>query len=906
MALLTKARSLLRNLCSLRGVENDLDEEVHSHLQMLTDESVRAGMSRNEAERAARIELGGIEQVKEQVREQRLGNWLNSVSADCRYALRQLRKSPGFAAIAVLTLALGIGANAALFTVVESVLLRPLPYAHADRLTFIAPKDGTGQFSNTSWLNYRDIRDQTRSFAQLGLYASDVAVVETKEGALSANGPRVTPNVLSMLGVQPLLGRSFTEAEGQPGGAPAVLLSEGLWRESFHSDREIVGQVVKVGGIGRTVVGVMAYAMGFPEETGPDIHKAVWLPIQPTPEMLKERGYSMFGIVGQLRDGVGLKQAQAELDAIALRIAHDNPNAVPPDFGFRATAYQELLTAPARPVFLGLLGALALVLLIACANVANLLIARCLGRQQEFAVRAALGAGRSRLMRQLIAEGAVLSALGAGIGILLAKLVVAGVHKLPEGTIPRGDSIAMHGSLIVAVTVIATITTVFSSLLPALMVSRTDPQAGLQSATKNVGAHTVRGRVAGFLVVTEVALSTLLLIGTGLLFRTLWNLEHAALGFVVTHVTTFSAMPEDSSGFTGMAVSEDAADAPPSVASLIYAPVLERVRHLPGVESAALITAPPLSGMDLHSNFDIVGQTEGPSHKPTARVTAVSGDYSRTLGAPVLRGRMVNDDDTASATPVVAINESLAKQYFGNKDPLQQKILLGGKDTGMEKPLTIVGVLGDQVDSKVGGTPDPMIFLAYQQVPTTSLFYQALLTTMVNFVVKTPGDLPVASSMRTVFHEAAPSLALDNFKAMQQVVDENIFNQRLGLYLTGAFAALAMLMVIAGLYGVLAQLVSYRRHEIGIRMALGATRQSVARMILQHGAMLIAAGLVAGILLALLMGQLVSSFLYEVRPTDLWTYVGVGISLIGVGLVASVLPARRAASIEPMQALREE
>lgn len=906
MALLTKARSLLRNLCSLRGVENDLDEEVHSHLQMLTDESVRAGMSRNEAERAARIELGGIEQVKEQVREQRLGNWLNSVSADCRYALRQLRKSPGFAAIAVLTLALGIGANAALFTVVESVLLRPLPYAHADRLTFIAPKDGTGQFSNTSWLNYRDIRDQTRSFAQLGLYASDVAVVETKEGALSANGPRVTPNVLSMLGVQPLLGRSFTEAEGQPGGAPAVLLSEGLWRESFHSDREIVGQVVKVGGIGRTVVGVMAYAMGFPEETGPDIHKAVWLPIQPTPEMLKERGYSMFGIVGQLRDGVGLKQAQAELDAIALRIAHDNPNAVPPDFGFRATAYQELLTAPARPVFLGLLGALALVLLIACANVANLLIARCLGRQQEFAVRAALGAGRSRLMRQLIAEGAVLSALGAGIGILLAKLVVAGVHKLPEGTIPRGDSIAMHGSLIVAVTVIATITTVFSSLLPALMVSRTDPQAGLQSATKNVGAHTVRGRVAGFLVVTEVALSTLLLIGTGLLFRTLWNLEHAALGFVVTHVTTFSAMPEDSSGFTGMAVSEDAADAPPSVASLIYAPVLERVRHLPGVESAALITAPPLSGMDLHSNFDIVGQTEGPSHKPTARVTAVSGDYSRTLGAPVLRGRMVNDDDTASATPVVAINESLAKQYFGNKDPLQQKILLGGKDTGMEKPLTIVGVLGDQVDSKVGGTPDPMIFLAYQQVPTTSLFYQALLTTMVNFVVKTRGDLPVASSMRTVFHEAAPSLALDNFKAMQQVVDENIFNQRLGLYLTGAFAALAMLMVIAGLYGVLAQLVSYRRHEIGIRMALGATRQSVARMILQHGAMLIAAGLVAGILLALLMGQLVSSFLYEVRPTDLWTYVGVGISLIGVGLVASVLPARRAASIEPMQALREE
>jgi predicted permease len=823
---------------------------------------------------------------------------------EVRFALRQLRSSWGYALLAVFTLALGIGANTALFTVVESVLLRPLPYAHADLLTYVAPAGDEPGFSNTSWLNYRDIRDQSRSFQTLGLYAIDVTVVESKDGSLSVSAPRVTPNIFSMLGTKPLLGRTFTEAEGQPGGPPVVILSEGLWRQSFNADREIVGRPLRIGGVASIVVGVMPQTMRFPEETGPEIQKAVWLPVQPTPEMMKERGYSIFSIVGQLRPGIGLKQAQAELDTIAQRMRHDNATLL--GFWVVATPYQELLTKSVRPVFYALLGALALVLLIACANVANLLIARCLGRQQEFAVRAALGASRLRLMRQLFAEGAVLSVFGSGLGIVMAQLAIEGARKLPEGTIPRGDFITTDWTVILALAAIATLTTLLSSLLPALLVARTDPQPALQAASRGIGSRSVRGRVSGWLVAGEVALSTVLLIGTGLLFHTLWNLEHAQLGFGVTQVTTFTAMPADAAGFAGMTVLEDTANAPTSMATLVYSPVLDRMRQVPGVESAALITAPPLSGMDMHSSFNIVGQPDNPADTPNARVTAVSGDYARALGTPVLRGRMVNQDDVATAPYVVTINQSLATKYFGNKEPLQQQISLGGKDTGMVRPYTIVGILADQTDDNVSGAVQPLIFIPYQQIPTTSLFYQALIKTVVSFVVKTRDNLAVAPAMRSVFHETAPSIALDNFKTMQEVVDQNIFSQRLGLYLTGAFAGLAVMMVIAGFYGVLAQLVSYRRHEIGIRIALGATRQNVARMVLRQASILLALGLGAGILLALATGHLVRSFLYQVRPIDFWTYAGVSVSLLVIGLLASLLPARKAASIEPMQALRED
>jgi putative ABC transport system permease protein len=664
-----------------------------------------------------------------------------------------------------------------------------------------------------------------------------------------------------------------------------------------------VGQAVKVGGRPHTVVGVMPDGFRFPEEMGPNVQKGVWLPLQPTAEMLKERGYHFFNVVSELRPGVNTIQAQHELDAIAEHI----PRTASDDkISFRADPYQEVLTGSVRPVLYALFGALALVLLIACANVSNLLIARCLGRRQEFAVRTALGAGRLRLIRQMLAEGMLLSLLGCAAGVILAQQAMVALRKLPEGTIPRADLVAIHWTVIAALAATAILITVLSSLLPTLLVAGSNPQTALQAVSRGIGSRAVSTRLSGGLMAGGVALSTLLLIGTGLLFRTLWNLEQSRLGFETARVTTFTAMPADAAGFSGMAVSEDAGNAPVSVATLVYQPVLDRMRAVPGVESAALITAPPLSGMDIGSSFKILGETNDHGEKPQTRVSAVSGDYARTMGTPVLRGRMVGDADVKTTQFVAVINESLAKKYLAGKDPLGKQLDLGGKDTGMIKPYTIVGVLGDQVDRNVGGVVQPFILLPQQQIPTTSLFYQALLKTVVSFVVKTRGDIAIAAEMRSVFHQAAPGFALDNFQTMQEAVERNTFSQRLGLYLVASFAGLAVAMVIAGLYGVLSQLVSYRRREIGIRMALGATRQSIAQLILRQGSLLIGSGLVFGLLLAFAAGRFVESFLYQVRSADVLTYLAVAVALSAIGLIAVLLPARRAASIEPMEALRDD
>jgi putative ABC transport system permease protein len=894
----------VRGLWKREELGRDLDEELRSHVEMRAVDNLSAGMVEADARRDALKRFGNVTLMKEKTREVDIMGWIETAAQDLKFAARMLRKSPGFTAIAVLTLALGIGANTAMFTVVESVMVRPLPYAHATRMAAIGMGDAEN-VGNVSYLNYRDVRDQTKLMDAVACYMQDVGVVQGKDGSVSVSASRVTPNVFDILGVQPLLGRTFREEEGQVGGPQSVLLSEGMWRNNFGADPQIVGRTVRVNDQARIVVGVMPRAFRFPETGGSDVAKGVWIPMQPTEEMEKERGYNLFSMVGMLKPGVTVAQEQAELGVIVDQIQKVNPKEAG-KLALFAQSYQRLLTGSMRAVFLALSVALGLVLLIACANVANLLIARCVGRQQEFAVRAALGAGRMRLMRQLIIEGGLLSVLGCGVGFAVACAVVALVHKMPADSIPRAEEISVRWTVVLALAAIATAATIISSLLPALLAGRTDPQRALQAAARSTGSRSAKGRLSKGLVAGEVALSVVLLVATGLLFHTLLNLERARLGFETTNVTSFTAMPADAAGFGNLAVSAEGKQAAPSISALIYGPALARMQAVPGVKAAALISALPLSGVDLGGDFEVVGRPKDPANKPGARFVAVSGDYERVMGTPVIRGRMINDDDSAAAPMVAAINETLARTYFASEDPIGKQIDLGGEQAGMPKAATIVGVIGDQVDDSVSGKPRPLLMLSYQQIPPTSLYYAALIKTAVFFVVKTQGNLAVAPVMKGVFHEVAPEMAIDNFETLQKTVDDSNFSSRLGLYLTGAFAGMAVLMVVAGLYGVLAQLVNYRRREIGLRMALGATRGKILAMVLKQASVMVVAGVVMGLGAAVFAAKLLTDFLYQVKAVDPWTYVGVAILLLVVGSVAAMVPARRAAAVEPMQALREE
>jgi putative ABC transport system permease protein len=831
---------------------------------------------------------------------------METLERDLLYAARQLWAARGLSLLAILTLALGIGSNAALFTVVYDVLVQPLPYAQADRLASINPRTETPSIGETSWINYRDLKQGTQqTFSDMAGYAVDIAVIEGGASAQDVAAPRVTTNLIPMLGAHPLLGRGFDAGDGLSGGPQVVLLSEELWRGTFHADPHILGRIVKVSGVPRTVVGVMPASFRFPEEMGSQAKNELFLPLQPTPVMLSGRGYDFVSILGLLRPGVTTGQAQGEVDAVTQRIRKGGGDGVS-NLAYSVNTYQSLVTGHVRPALDAMLAALGLVLLIACANVANMLIARFLGRKQEFAVRVALGASRRRLVWQLLAEGALLSAAGCLCGLVLAEGALALVNRLPPDTLPVQGNITLHWPVLLAVAAIGTLTTILSSLLPAMLAARTNPQTALQAASRGLGSGAGGSRISRWLVIAEVTLCTLLLMSTGLLVHTLWNLTHADLGFNVEHVTGFQAMPANAPGFSGGSMPDSAAAAPSAVTAQDYETALEHIRHAPGVENAALISMPPFSGIHFGADgIDVVGRPKSNEHRIAALLSAVSGDYNRTMGIPMLSGRMIGAQDGAGAPLVTVINQTFARRYFPDADPLQHQIIIGGKDTGTPQPYTIVGVIPDQPDQSLNDTIQPEILLPYRQIPTTSLFYGMLLRNIVSFVVKTHGDIPVANEMRTIFRQNAPGYALDSFETMQKTVNDSMASQRLSLYLTAAFAGLAIVMLVSGLYGVLAQLVGYRRREIGIRMALGASRQGMAQMIVRQGLVLIAIGLAAGLCASILLGRLLQSFLFGVRVLDAWTFVGVIVLALLVGVAASLVPAYRASSVEPMEALRE-
>ena len=828
-----------------------------------------------------------------------------------RFALRQMRKNPGFAVLAIVTLALGIGANTAMFTVIDSVMLRPLPYPDADKIMVITagPASEGNVVRTTSWLNYQDFRQQARQFRTIAAYTMDYPVVRTAQESKAVLAVKATAPMFDVLGIKPTIGRPFLEGDNQPGAPNVVMLSAGIWRESFGSDPHVVGQIIHIGDDPYTIVGVLPPELRF---GGDDARTGIWIPYQPDPGALKERNSNFLYLIGTINPGVSREAAQAEINSITRGIVEKDPEHAK-SLAFRLIPFRDVVTAQVRPVFLALTGALILVLLIACANVANLQLARCLARSQELAVRTALGASRRSLLGQMLTEGGVLCVFGAIAGVGLAQLMLAGIHRLPPDLIPRAEEIHLRLSVFLMLLLAITIVTLLSSIVPAVVAMLSDPQAVLQEGARGASASRGRTRLSGLMVAGEVALSAILLVSGGLMFRTLYNLQHIYLGFQENNLTTFVALPGSAGGFFAgkKAASANQQD---SIAFRLYEPMQEKLRQLPGVVDVAFANVIPFEGIVMNSSFDIVGHPRAAedANKPHALMRAVSGGYARVMQIPVVRGRAIADSDGVSSAYVVTINETFAKQYFAGQDPIGQQLDFGGKDPkereegGLARPYTIVGITADTMQHQIGQPAVPEIDLPYAQVPIKSFWYQVLVMPEATYVVRTHGPVEIASAIRNLFHRAAPDFAVEELQTMHAAHDQAAFSQRLGLYLVAAFAGIAVIMVLAGLYGVLAQLVGQRRREIGIRMALGADRVHIIGMILRRGFILIAIGMVAGLGASVAVEQWVKSFLYEVSPVDAMTYVGVVLVLVLMGVLAALVPARRAASIEPTQALRAE
>jgi predicted permease len=619
--------------------------------------------------------------------------------------------------------------------------------------------------------------------------------------------------------------------------------------------------------------------------------------------MLTSRRSYGLGMLGRLKPNVRLQAARSELASIAEGIRQEDAGVGSRSFDVRS--YRDVITSSVRLPLLALSGAVLLVLLIACVNVANLQLARHLARRQELAVRAALGAERGRLVRQTLTEGAMLSLAGGLAGLSLAALLLKAVHHLPPNVLPRADEIQFRVPVLAMLMAFAVVATILSSLAPALWATDALPQEVLREASGGSGVGMKRSRLAGWMVAGEVAISAVLAVGTGLMFRTLYNLQHIHFGFDLEQVTTFTAKPGDAPGMVGFTeVQKRGGVRPPeSIVTRVYEPIRDRLRQLPGVIDVAFGAWMPFDSNTMGLFFQIPGHRVNEAHgENVVQIQMVSPGYARAIGTPLVKGRAISDDDTADTPFVATVNETFVRRFLPGQNPLGLQIDFR---PGLP-PYTIVGVLGDATQHDLLQPPKPQADLPYRQIPTTSPLYFLVAASGTNYVLRTGGDVELTHAIHEVFRQTASEFALEHFRNLRVALDDTTFNQRLGLYLTGCFAGVAVLMVLAGLYGVLSQLVGQRQREIGIRMALGADRRDVLKLVLGQGMAVTLLGVAVGLAGASGLTRYLSSLLYGVRPTDALTFVAVALLLTAVALLACYIPARRATKVDPMVALRYE
>jgi predicted permease len=814
---------------------------------------------------------------------------METLLQDVRYGVRMLAKRPGFTLVAVLTLALGIGANTAIFSVVDAVLLRPLPYANPDGLVVVFDNFlnmGLPEIS-VSIPEFVDYRERNGVFTDIAAWFTGTAnLTETGEPE-QIRVAYVSASLFPLLGVEPAAGRAFTPEEDQPGNDTVVVLSHGLWQRRFGGDQGIVGKTLRLDGEAYTVVGIAPAGFQFPSQID------VWAPIAFTPAQLdqQQRGSRFLQVVARLKPGVTPERAGSEMAAIAGQLVEEYPNNyMMPGSGWTVTVVPllEQVVGDTRQALLVLLAAVGFVLLIACANVANLLLARASARNKEFAIRLALGAGRRRLIRLLLTESVLLAFVGGTLGLLLAiwgvDLLVA---SIPAG-LPRADEIGVDGRVLFFTLLVSLATGLVFGLAPALQTTRLDLHESLKEGDRGSTESLRRNRVRNLLVVSEVALSLVLLIGAGLMIKSFIRVWNVDAGFNPENVLTARlTLPTNKYADNAQVTA-------------FYSQLLENVQALPGVQSAAAASLVPMVGNSSGSvTLEDRPQPPGsPSLEADMRV--VSPDYFRAMETPILRGRGFTAGDVDGAQPVAVIDEMMAETLYPNEDPIGRLIKRGGA-MSTNPWMTIVGVATHVKNQGLDAEGRVQLYMPLFQRP----FTQPLRNT---YLVARTGSNPtaVAGAMRAAVAEADSDLPLANIRTMEEVLSESVATRRLSMSLLGLFAIVALLLAAIGLYGVLAYSVARRTHEIGIRMALGARPRDVLRLVVGQGVLLIGVGIAVGLAAAFLVTRMMADLLFGVSATDPLTFVGTPLVLGAVALAASYFPARRAARVDPMIALRYE
>jgi putative ABC transport system permease protein len=806
---------------------------------------------------------------------------MDTLLQDVSYAVRRLARAPGFTLAAVLTLALGIGANTAIFTVVNAVILRPLPYPKSEQLVGVFHQmRGTSDLENMSPPNYLDLRDKNRTLAGVAA-SSDEGVTLTGAGApVRLRGSYVSANFFDVLGVKPILGRTFRPEENEPGKETVVLLSHAVWVQRFGGDSGIVGRSVRLEGMAFTVIGVMPPMSVYPAD------RDLWAPF-PYDQSFRvdNRGAWMLDVVGRLKDGVSREAAASDIRDVAKGLEKTYPKHNT-DLEFAIAPLHGYVIEDTRTALLLLLGAVGFVLLIACANVANLTLARAAARESELAVRTALGASRWRLMRQLLTESLLVSMIGAVAGLLVAAWGNDALAGLKPLGVPRLGEARIDGAVVAFTIAVAVVTGLLVGAAPALQATGRAMAGALKEGGRGALTGRRSARILGTLVAGEIALSVALLAGAGLLVNSFIRVQQVDPGFRTTNALTFGVSLPDATYKTQQSRIQ------------FFDRLLDELGQLPGVRSAGAVVGLPLTKLAFTISFKVDGRPEAPAgHEPALQVRVASPDYFKTMGLPLKRGRLFTNADVFTAPQVALLTESAVRKYFPDEDPIGRHIDLGWRMDGRRNGGTVVGVVGDVKEVGLDEESQPEIYLPYDQVGIGTM------------TVVLRGDLPPPSYQHDVERVVArldPDLPLSNVKTLEEVVSGSVAGRRFYTLLLTIFAVVALTLAAVGIFGVMSYAVAQQTREIGIRMALGADRDSVVRMVLRQASLVIGIGLVAGLAAAAATGRAMAGLLFNLTPTDPMTLALVAVILGAVALLACYLPARRATRIDPIQALRAD